>query len=86
MSAAAPIAQSTLQLNAATTHFIIFVQLVLAKQQAQAVSGSKRATPYPYVQSRINTGIPKPQTVQIDPRITKNLRVMGPAMQDSPKR
>ncbi|KAL8619480.1 hypothetical protein ACOMHN_011831 [Nucella lapillus] len=61
-------------------------KLLLAKQQVAAVSGSKRATPYPYVQSRINTGIPKPQTVQIDPRITKNIRVMGPSMYEVPKR
>ncbi|XP_076449555.1 protein fantom-like isoform X2 [Babylonia areolata] len=62
-------------------------KLILAKQQIQAVSGTKRATPYPYVQSRINTGIPKPQTVQIDPRIAKNIRVMGPPVHlESPKR
>ena len=59
---------------------------MLAKQQAQAVSGTKRASPYPYVQSRINTGIPKHQTIQVDPRLTKNLRVVGPAMHDAHKR
>ncbi|KAK7114118.1 protein fantom-like isoform X1 [Littorina saxatilis] len=61
-------------------------KLTLAKQQAQAVSSTKRVAPYPYVQSRINTGIPKHQTIQVDPRITKNLRVMGPLHHESPKR
>nr|KAG5707913.1 hypothetical protein BaRGS_031644 [Batillaria attramentaria] len=60
-------------------------KLVLAKQQAQAVGSTKRVAPYPYVQSRINTGIPKHQTVQIDPRIAKNIRVVGP-QHESPKR
>ncbi|XP_046328976.2 protein fantom-like isoform X5 [Haliotis rufescens] len=53
-------------------------RLMLAKQQANAAS--KRPTAYEHVQSRINTGIAK-QTVQIDPRITKNIRVMGPPME-----
>ncbi|XP_046557106.1 protein fantom-like isoform X4 [Haliotis rubra] len=54
-------------------------KLMLAKQQANAAS--KRPTAYDHVQSRINTGIAKQQTIQIDPRITKNLRVMGPPME-----
>ncbi|XP_067651387.1 protein fantom-like isoform X8 [Haliotis asinina] len=54
-------------------------KLMLAKQQAN--TASKRPTAYDHVQSRINTGIAKQQTIQIDPRITKNLRVMGPPME-----
>ncbi|PVD20902.1 hypothetical protein C0Q70_19065 [Pomacea canaliculata] len=60
-------------------------KLALTKQQALTLAAAKRTMPYNYVQSRISTGIPKPPTVQIDPRITKNLRVIGPS-QDAPKR
>lgn len=60
-------------------------KLVLAKQQAQSMSAGKRTALYPYIQSRINTGIPKHQTVQIDPRIARNMRVVGP-VHESPKR
>lgn len=61
-------------------------RLMLTKQQLSSV-GPKRGT-YTHVPARINTGLPpgaRPsQTVQVDPRITKNLRVMGPVPQHQP--
>ncbi|XP_013398857.1 protein fantom isoform X2 [Lingula anatina] len=48
-------------------------KLMVTKQQLS--TQGKRNTPYSHVESRINTGIPKPPTSE---RITRNLRVAGP--------
>ncbi|CAH1779675.1 unnamed protein product [Owenia fusiformis] len=48
-------------------------KLMVTKAQLQ--TQGKRHTPYGHVPSRINTGIPKPPP---DPRVAKNIRVMGP--------
>ncbi|KAK3603408.1 hypothetical protein CHS0354_009388 [Potamilus streckersoni] len=50
-------------------------KLMLAKQQLS--STNKRPSPYNRVSSRISTGIPKQVTID-NPRVTKNIRVMGP--------
>ncbi|XP_035828549.1 protein fantom isoform X2 [Aplysia californica] len=61
-------------------------KLMLTKQQLSSV-GPKRGTTYHHVQARINTNRPASKlsqsAVQIDPRITRNLRVMGPQPQQS---
>ncbi|KAL3860281.1 hypothetical protein ACJMK2_010423 [Sinanodonta woodiana] len=50
-------------------------KLMLAKQQLS--STNKRPSPYNRVSSRISTGISK-QVTSENPRVTKNIRVMGP--------
>ncbi|KAL5022687.1 hypothetical protein ScPMuIL_001842 [Solemya velum] len=49
-------------------------KLMLAKQQL--ATNNKRTTPYNNIQAKINTGIPRSSLP--DPRLAKNIRVMGP--------